>query len=60
MSKTDIRNDGENKKEAPIKLHNWSSVRTIKRLNELVDKYDTLYIVNPEGVPLKVTKAKLV
>jgi hypothetical protein len=41
------------------KLYNWSNIKTIAKLGELVDEHGEVFLINPQGMPLKVTKAAL-
>ena len=59
MNKTEI-NGGENIKEAKQKFLKPEDLRSRPRLAELVDKHGTVYVIMPDGIPLKVTRAKLV
>jgi len=42
-----------------IKLIRWREVRTIVRLNDLVEEYGVIFVYNPNGLPLKITSAEL-
>ena len=46
------------KPKKPV-LVNWGNVRTVTKLNALIEEYGEIFIINPNGLPLKVTKAEL-
>ena len=40
-------------------LVGWSTVKTIVKLDELVKEHGAVFIINPMGLPLKVTRSEL-
>lgn len=45
--------------EESIKLTTWAKVRSLANLEKLIEEHGTIYIASPNGLPFKVTKAKL-
>ena len=58
MKKTEV-NGGEEMKEAKPKFIGSEELRSRPNLGKLVDAHGTIYLTMPDGVPLKITRAKL-
>jgi len=62
MNKTPLKPQGEPEEvkdtSGPI-LTTWKKVNSVGKLDELVTKHGTVFLVNPKGLPLKVQRAEL-
>lgn len=53
------KEDSSGNKAEDVKVINVSQVRNARVLNDLLNEHGTIYIINPQGKPIKVTFASL-